>query len=168
LIEDLANWTVNYPTIQWFNSPSNGEKRNATTLMAQAFGETLDQLSTILGNYSQSTWAWGQIHMRYDPSLFGLATLDGPILPAVGDDNTPNAAYGLNSTTGPSWRQVTDISQPIASSFGIYPGGLSENSLTPYYTNTVSDWNDGIYYTLIPSGLPSIFYYLYPGGSSSP
>jgi len=168
LIEDLANWTLNHPTIQWFNNPSNGEKRNATSLMVQAFGEALDQLKTIDGNYSQNTWAWGGIHVRYDPSLFGLGALDGPILPAAGDDNTPNAAYGLNSTSGPSWRQVTDASQPVTSSFGIYPGGLSENSLTQYYKNTVGDWNNGIYYSLIPNGLPNVFYYLYPGGTSTP
>ncbi len=168
LIEDLANWTLNYPTIQWFNNPANGQKRNATSLMVQAFGEALQELATLKGNYSQSNWAWGTIHSRYDPNLFGLLPLDGPTLPAAGDDNTPNAAYGVNSTEGPSWRQVTDMSQPLTSSFGIYPGGLSENYLSPYYSNTVQDWNNGVYYTLIPNGLPSEFYYLYQGGSSTP
>jgi penicillin G amidase len=167
LIEDLANWTVNYPTIQWFNNPVNGQKRNATSLMIQAFGEALEELTTMKGNYSQTAWAWGNVHTRYDPNLFGLLPLDGPTLPAAGDDNTPNAAYGLNSTQGPSWRQVTDMGQPLSSSFGIYPGGLSENYLSPYYSNTVQDWNNGVYYTLIPQGLPGVFYYLYPGGSSS-
>jgi penicillin amidase len=60
------------------------------------------------------------------------------------------------------------MSSPLNSSFGIYPGGLSENYISPYYSNTVEDWNNGVYYTLIPSGLPPEFYYLYPGGSSSP
>ncbi len=168
LVEDLANWTVNYPTIQWYNNPVTGERRNATSLMVQAFGQALDQLSALRGNYSQSSWAWGTIHTRYDPSLFGLPALEGPTLPAAGDDNTPDAAYGISSTQGPSWRQVTDMSRPLNFSFGIYPGGLSENYLSPYYSNTVVDWNDGVYYALIPSGLPSEFYYLYPGGSSTP
>ncbi len=168
LVEDLANWTVNFPTIQWFNNPVNGEKRNATTLMVQGFHEALQELSALKGNYSQTSWQWGNIHTRYDPNLFGLPALDGPALPAPGDDNTPNAAYGINSTIGPSWRQITDMSRPLNSSFGIYPGGLSENYISPYYSNTVEDWNNGVYYTLIPSGLPPEFYYLYPGGSSSP
>ena len=159
---------MNYPTIQWYNNPVTGERRNATSLMVQAFGQALDQLSALRGNYSQSSWAWGTIHTRYDPSLFGLPALEGPTLPAAGDDNTPDAAYGISSTQGPSWRQVTDMSRPLNFSFGIYPGGLSENYLSPYYSNTVVDWNDGVYYALIPSGLPSEFYYLYPGGSSTP
>ncbi len=69
--------------------------------MVQAFGEALDELATLKGNYSESAWEWGSIHTRYDPNLFGLPSLDGPTLAAAGDDNTPNAAYGLNSTTGP-------------------------------------------------------------------
>jgi penicillin G amidase len=168
LVEDLANWTVNYPGIQWFDNPATGVKQNATTLMVQAFGDALNELTTLRGNYSSSAWAWGNIHTRYDLSFFGVAALNGPSLPAAGDDNTPNAAYGINSTTGPSWRQITDLSNPLNESFGIYPGGLSENSQSPYFSNTVNDWNNGVYYALIPSGLPLEFYYLYPGGSSSP
>jgi penicillin G amidase len=167
-VEDLANWTVNYPTIQWFNNPVNGKKMNATTLMVQAFGEAIQELTALKGNYSAIGWEWGNLHVREDPSFFGLPTVSGPTLPSAGDDNTVNAAYGLNSTTGPSWRQVTDLANPLDSSFGIYPGGLSENGQSPYYSNTVTDWNNGVYYTLIPTGLPSEFYYLYPNGSASP
>jgi penicillin G amidase len=165
LIEDLANWTVNFPTIRWFDDPLKSETQNATSLMIEAYGQAIEELSASRGNYSQTAWSWGTIHVRDDPSLFGLAALAGPSLPAAGDDNTPNAAYGLNSTTGPSFRQVTDMSDSLNSSFGIYPGGLSENYLSPYYSNTVRDWNNAVYYVLIPSGLPTEFYYLYPGGS---
>lgn len=168
LIEDLANWTINFPNIQWFNNPVTGKKMNATTMMVQAFGEAIDELTALKGNYSSGAWTWGDIHVRDDPSFFGTAGLDGPTLPAAGDDNTVDAAYLLNSTTGPSWRQVADLGAPLNSSFGIYPGGLSENSQSPYYSNTVTDWNNGVYYVLIPSGLPSEFYYLYAGGTSSP
>lgn len=166
LVEDLANWTVNYPDIQWFNNPISSAKQNATTMMVQAFGEALSELTTLRGNYSASSWAWGNVHTRYDLSFFGVPALNGPSLPAAGDDNAPNAAYGLNSTTGPSWRQVTDMGNPLTESFGIYPGGLEENSLSPYFSNTFTDWNNGVYYTLIPTGLPSEFYFLYPGGTS--
>jgi penicillin G amidase len=164
LVEDLANWTANYPTIQWFNNPETRQTRNSTVVMRGAFSNALGELGSQLGTYSQSAWAWGNLHKRLDPSLFGVSALAGPTLSASGDDNTPNAAYSLNSTSGPSWRQVTDMSAPLSNSFGIYPGGLTENPTSPYYSNTVNDWNNGVYYTLIPSGLPSVFYYLYQQG----
>ena len=167
LVEDLANWTVNYPNIQWFNNPVTKQQRNSSVVMLEAFHETESQLESKLGAFSETGWAWGKIHARVDPSLLGVNALSGPTLPASGDDNAPNAAYGLNSSTGPSWRQIANTADPL-SSVGIYPGGLSENPATPYYSNTVANWNDGLYYILIPDGLPTVFYYLYPGGTSSP
>ncbi|MEM3185476.1 MAG: penicillin acylase family protein [Conexivisphaerales archaeon] len=162
LIEDLANWTQNYPNISWFNDPLNGEHRNATTVMILAFNETIHKLQSNLGQFS-SSWDWGAVHKRLATSFFGLQTLSTKPLPAGGDSNTPNAAYGLISAEGPSWRQITDTSHPLLS-LGIYPGGINENSLSRYYANTVGDWNSGMYYTLIPADIPSVFYYQYVEG----
>jgi penicillin G amidase len=156
LVEDLANWTVNYPTISWFNDPLTNQNRNAATVMLLAFNNTLTELSQSLGKYSTS-WEWGNVHERVSTSFFGEQALSTKPLPAAGDDNTPDASYGLISSDGPSFRQITAMSNPL-SSFAIYPGGLSEDPASPYYSNTINDWNNGVYYTLIPSGLPCIFY----------
>ena len=164
LVEDLANWTVTDPNISWFNDPLTGQNRNASTVMLLAFNETLGQLSTSLGKFS-SSWEWGNVHERVSASLFGEQALSTKPLPAAGDDNTPDASYGLISSDGPSFRQITDTNQPLAS-LAIYPGGLSEDPASPYYSNTINDWNNGVYYTLIPANLPSVFYYEYQAGIS--
>ena len=48
---------------------------------------------------------------------------------------------------------------------GIYPGGISENPLSNYYSNNFIPWNKGVYYRLIPENMPKEFYYGY-GGSN--
>jgi len=83
--------------------------------------------------------------------------------PSPGDSNTINAAYGLTATLGPSWRLVVDMANPL-NAVGVYPGGISEHPLMPLYNDTTAYWLLGKYYTLIPTGLPEAFYYLYIPG----
>lgn len=164
LIEDLANWTQNHPDISWFNNPVTGVKRNSSTVIAEAFNQAVDNLFSNYGNNSNS-WKWGQVHVRSVASLLGISAMSYPNLPAAGDSNTINAAYGLNSTTGPSWRMIVDMKYPL-SGIGIYPGGTTENPISTYYDNTVQDWNQGIYFTLLQENMDPAFLYMYPGGGS--
>ncbi|MCW6168166.1 MAG: penicillin acylase family protein [Thermoplasmatales archaeon] len=164
LIEDLENWTSNAPNISWFNNPLNGQHRNATTVMLLSYNQTISQLTRSTGVYS-TKWAWGNFHKRYLSSLFGVSVMNTKEIPAAGDSNTINAAYGLISNFGPSWRMVVNMSHP-ASSVGIYPGGISENPLSQYYSNTFIPWNNGVYYLLIPKDAPKQFFYQYESGVS--
>ncbi len=164
LIEDLANWTMNNPSVNWFDNPVTGQVRTFSTVAIEAYNQTLSQLTNSSGPFGNS-WNWGNFHKRMLSSIFGLSSLDTKELPAAGDSNTPNAAYGMVSDYGPSWRQVVNMSNPLGGA-GIYPGGISENPLSNYYDNTFSDWNAGIYYTLIPATMPDQFFYLYRGGVS--
>jgi len=162
LIEDLVNWTVNYPDIQWFSNPITGEHGTAYSAMMNALNQTINQLNSKYGELSAS-WQWGKIHRRYLSSLFGLSTFNTNEIPAAGDGNTINAAYGTISDFGPSWRMVVNMSHP-ATGVGIYPGGISENPLSAYYDNNFYPWNDGVYYRLIPATAPVQFFYQYDGG----
>ena len=87
---------------------------------------------------------WGNIHTRHLSSFFSINTLNTEEIPAAGNGNTINAAYGLTSNFGPSWRLVVNLSNP-AKSVGIYPGGVSENPLSNYYSNNFIPWNNGVY-----------------------
>ena len=164
LIEDLVNWTMNDPNTHWFNNPQTGQSRNLSTVMLSAYNQTLQDLNNKFGSIS-GKWQWGNSHTRYLSSLFGISSLSTENLPAAGDSNTPDAAYGLHSDFGPSWRMVVNMSQP-ENGVGIYPGGASEYLLSQYYDNTFAAWNSGTYYTLIPTGAPEPFAYLYRGGVS--
>ncbi|AKV75331.1 penicillin amidase [Metallosphaera sedula] len=162
LVEDLENWTVNYPNITWFSNPITKVRGNASYDMVQAYLETVKNLTSTLGNFS-SAWEWGNLHKRVLSSFFGIQALNTVELPASGDGNTVDASYGLVSSFGPSWRLVVNMSDPLDGQ-GIYPGGVTENPVSPYYSNTFEPWNDGVYYTLIPSNVPPQFLYLYQEG----
>ncbi len=168
LIEDLMNWTMNYPNSIYFDIfYRNGtvkDVRNSTVLMLDAYNITISQLEKNLGPFS-SKWEWGNVHERELSSFFGINALNTSLLPAGGDGNTLNAAYGLISSFGPSWRLIVNMSNPV-SSVGIYPGGLTENPQSPYYSNNFIPWNNGQYYVLIPANVPKQFLYLYEQGVS--
>ena len=164
LIEDLVNWTMTDQNSSWFNNPVTGQSRNLTTVSLSAFTQTVSYLDAKYGNYSNA-WEWGNIHKRYLSSLFGINQFNTNELPAAGDGNTINAAYGTVSDFGPSWRMVVNLSHPETAR-GIYPGGISENPLSKYYENTFVEWNDGTYYMLIPVNAPKQFLYMYDGGVS--
>ncbi|MEM3671449.1 MAG: penicillin acylase family protein [Thermoprotei archaeon] len=162
LIEDLENWTANYTNVQWFSNPVNHTYSNAAEDMVAAYLEAVGNLTHTLGAYSDK-WSWGDVHTRMLASFFGIQAMNTQSLPASGDGNTVNAAYGLTSSFGPSWRMVVDMSNPLGA-LGIYPGGVSESPVSPYYSNTFKAWNIGEYYTLIPSNAPQKFFYLYKEG----
>ena len=164
LIEDLVNWTLNHPDIQWFSNPITGAHGTSSTAMMAALNQTISNLNSRYGQIS-STWEWGNIHKRYLSSLFGINSFNTPEIPAAGDGNTINAAYGTLSDFGPSWRMVANMSHAYTG-VGIYPGGISENPLSIYYDNNFEPWNDGIYYRLIPVTAPAQFLYMYPGGAN--
>ncbi|MEM0321082.1 MAG: penicillin acylase family protein [Thermoprotei archaeon] len=162
LIEDLENWTVNYTNIEWFSNPITHTHANASTDMVAAYLQALGNITAKLGAYSDK-WSWGNVHVRVLASFFGIQAMDTQSLPASGDGNTVNAAYGLTSSFGPSWRMIVDMSNPLGG-LGIYPGGASESPVSPYYSNTFTVWNQGEYYTLIPPNAPQEFFYLYREG----
>ena len=164
LIEDLANWTTSYQNISWFGNIINKTPGNATTAMLASFNQTISELTQKYGSYS-SSWNWGNIHRRYLSSFFGISQFSTGTLPTAGGSNTVDASYGLVSDFGPSWRLVVNMSHSV-DAVGIYPGGISENPVSPYYSNTFSQWNSGVYYTLIPATAPSQFRYLYTAGVS--
>ena len=159
LIEDLVNWTAKEPNSSYFNNPLNNKTRNFNTLSLEAFNQTIKEFNEKYGKIS-SKWNWGNIHKRYLSSFFGINILNTKKIPAAGDGNTINAAYGIISNFGPSWRLVVNLSKP-ENAMGIYPGGISENPLSSYYSNNFIAWNNGVYYKLMPDNMPKQFYYGY-------
>ncbi|AAT44096.1 penicillin acylase family protein [Picrophilus oshimae] len=154
LIEDLVNWTLNDPYSRYFDNPLNGETRNFYTIALTAFNQTIMYLNERYGGIP----AWGNIHKRYLVSFFGINAMNTMDVPAAGDGNTINAAYGIISDFGPSWRLIVNMSRP-EDAIGIYPGGISENPLSKYYDNNFIPWNNGLYYKIMPENEPEVFRY---------
>ena len=144
LDEDLEQWTLHNPDNAAFSLP-NGTKRTASDVMKQAFRETVNKLSKQLGT-NPGTWAWRKLHSREFPSLTQVASLGYGPMAAGGDQWTVDAADGgMVSTAGPSWRMIVNFGTGAK---GVYPGGQSENPVSPLYSNLVSAWWNGSYYPL--------------------
>lgn len=153
--EDLEAWTVNDPSNAGLALP-DGTQRYAPRIMRQAFAEAVAALAKHLGN-DPTAWTWGSIHFRAIPSLAQIDGLGYGPVPAPGDERTIDAAdgggnldgAGVTATAGPSWRLVVDWGQPGGQAYGVYPGGQSENPLSPWYENQISHWWNGQYYPLL-------------------
>jgi penicillin G amidase len=144
----LEHWTVADPSNPTFTAPG-GAARTAASVMRVAFSAAVAQLRSRLGG-SPASWAWGRLHSRQFPSLAQVHGLGYGPRSAGGDPWTVDAADGLPvATSGPSWRMIVRWAGPgRAVAEGIYPGGQSENPVSPWYENLVADWWDGRYLPL--------------------
>lgn len=133
----LQVWTLSDPQNHFFTDPRTGEKRDANTVMLQAFQATVADLGQRLGG-DVSTWTWERIHSRKLLALSKLEPLGYGPRGAEGDYFTLNVAGEFESTHGPSWRMVTDWG--TGQSIGSYPGGQSENPLSPWYADRIESW----------------------------
>ncbi len=118
---------------------------------------TVQAMNFLNYRYPAENYTWGKFYGFLFPNLFGLNEFNvGPIAKG-GDFNTPNDASGVGPhnypTGGQSWEMVVNMSN-VSRSYGIYPGGQSEDPASPLYSNYVSDWINGTY-------LPLLFYAFY-------
>jgi penicillin amidase len=151
LSEDLAQWVINDPTNAAFSLP-DGTTQNASAVMTQAFSATITNLTKSLGN-NVSGWTYGKVHSQVFPSLTNIRSLGTAPRPSGGDPNTIDASYGATlSSVGPSWRFIMDWG--THQGYGIYPGGQSENPLSPWYDNQINAWWKGEYYPMYMGSQP--------------
>jgi len=154
LDEDLQAWTLTDPSNPTF-TPPGGKPRTAPAVMQQAFKEAVSQLSGKLGP-TVADWQWGKQHARAFESLAQITSLGYGPRASSGDNWTVDAADsndGYLSTAGPSWRFIVDWGDQQA--VGVYPGGQSENPLSPWYENYIQAWWSGNYLPIISAASAS-------------
>ncbi len=146
LDEDLETWTLHDPHNAAF-APPHRPRRAAGDVMAQAFTETVALLAQRLGP-TPADWRWGRLHSRQFDSLAQVPSLGYGPRASSGDEWTVDAADGYPvSTAGPSWRFIMDWGSGRGE--GVYPGGQSENPLSPWYENEIATWWAGRYYPML-------------------
>ena len=140
LDEVLEQWTLTDPHNSAFTAPG-GHRRTAPEVMRTAFGTAVAHLAKTLGG-APASWSWGRLHSREFPSLTQAAALGYGPRASGGDSWTVDAAYGYPvSQSGPSWRMIVQwTGRGRYSAEGIYPGGQSENPVSPWYEDQVADW----------------------------
>ncbi|MFB4309625.1 penicillin acylase family protein [Actinomadura sp. GTD37] len=152
LREALQKWTLDDPGNAAF-TPPGGARRDAPQVMRESFTRAVAELAGKLGP-APSAWTWGRLHGREIPSITGAAGLGYGPYPDGGDPWTVNAAGGgMSSDFGPSRRMITrwgGASGTVA--MAIYPGGQSEDPLSPWYRNLIPAWRAQRYLPMGPVG----------------
>jgi penicillin amidase len=177
LDEDLEAWTLTDPSNAAFGGPSGHGPGSAPAAIVAAFKQAVSHLSAMYGG-TPSSWTWDREHFRSFPSVEGANGLGYGPRAAGGDPFTEDAADGgLTASTGPSWRMIVAFgaatarsaappaapgiagastpATPEISSYGVYPGGQSENPASPWYTNLVPLWWNGQYLPMPVAGAPA-------------
>lgn len=147
--------------IQWMEKPdavygrSAGER--ATTrdgILSTALEQALAHLAKLRGD-DDKAWAWGAIHTADFVHPVSRTTRPGETdvfaiapTPRGGDGYTPMAASNASETStkqtaGASFSFVADVADWDRSTFLSAPG-QSAQPLSPYYSNLVSAWANGV------------------------
>lgn len=129
LAQVLEQWTLTDPT-------------KMAPLIRSAFQTAVETLRTSHGE-QLANWTWERLHTLEFPHIAQVAALGYPARGAKGDTYTPNMAADLDAHHGPSWRMIVDWG--TEQQLGIYPGGQSENPVSPLYQDRVDTWWAGSY-----------------------
>jgi penicillin amidase len=124
--------------------------------MARSFVAAIAQLVKDRGA-DLSRWQWGASNVLRLHSMTRNPALDRGGIPVRGDEFTLGpGANGGEVTGGASWRMVVDFSD-LGHSFGMYPGGESEDPTSPHYDDQMKPWAEGRYLPLYFYSSPQAF-----------
>ena len=144
LVEDIEAASLQPSTTEIFSTAIT-QGRTRDEIISQAMGDTVAELAKNFGAGARS-YPWGSMHKREFVSLTLVKALSYGPFPGAGDPWTIDAADGgLTSVAGPSWRFIAEMGGEY---LGVYPGGQSENPLSPWYTDQVPAWRNGQYFSM--------------------
>jgi penicillin amidase len=149
-LEVLEFLTRANPESKWFDDVRTKRRETRDDIMARSFVAAVARLVKDRGA-DMSRWQWGATNVLRLHSLTQNPALDRGGIPVRGDEFTLGpGANGGEVTGGASWRMVVDFSD-LGHSFGMYPGGQSEDPTSPHYDDQMKPWAEGRY-------LPLCFY----------
>jgi penicillin amidase len=149
-LEVLEFLTRANPESKWFDDVRTKQRERRDDIMVRSFVAVVAQLVKGQGA-DMSRWQWGATNVLRLHSITQNPALDRGGIPVRGDEFTLGpGANGGEVTGGASWRMVVDFSE-LGHSFGMYPGGQSEDPTSPHYDDQMKPWAEGRY-------LPLYFY----------
>ena len=149
-LEVLEFLTRENPSSPWFDDVRSQARETRDDILASSFAAAVDLLDRGRGA-DMSGWKWGKTNVLRLHSVTQQSPLDRGGIPVRGDEFTLSpGANGGEVTGGASWRMVVDFSD-LGHSFGMYPGGQSEDPASPHYDDQMKPWAEGRY-------LPLYFY----------
>lgn len=151
MLEVLERMTREEPRSQWFDDRATPAVEDRDDIARAAFRTALAMLQMKYGAELKN-WTWGRSNVLKIDSLTqnpALAREGGPV---VGNEFTLNPGGKLGSVgSGASWRMMVDLAKP-SGSVGIYPGGQSEDPMSPWYDDQMAIWARGQYLPLVAVG----------------
>ena len=150
IVEVLEFLTRENPASYWFDDVRTPQKETRDEILARTFVAALEQLSKERGP-DMADWRWGKTNVLRLHSITQQSALDRGGMAVRGDGFTlcPGGEGG-EVDGGASWRMVVELSNPVRS-YGVYPGGESDDPASPHYDDMVEPWAEGRY-------LPLYFY----------
>jgi len=165
LASDLEAWAQTDPDNPLFSLP-DGTSRDAADVLRTAYTETISMLTKSYGT-DFANWDYGKHNSRIFPSLLSVPGFNYGPIEADGDSRTispavpilaPGPAEGptegttlVNNnktsvptgvvTAGASFRFV--VNWGTGATTGVLPGGDSENPISPWYSNGITQWLKG-------------------------
>ena len=125
----------------WFDISKTKKMETGSELMAEAFHFALDSLERRLGEFQENKaqYLWGNFK--------GTKVGHLGLMPGLGTETLfTGGGKGIVNATGPtngqSWKMIVELG-PKVKAFGIYPGGQSGNSASPFYDNFIEPWRLG-------------------------
>ena len=117
---------------------------------------TISSMKLLETYYPNGNYTWANFYGFYWPSLTGANALSvGPLSGLGGDYFTLNDQSGGGGGPlptspgqgGQSWTFIANLAN-LSNSYGVFPGGQSENPASPFYDNYIPIWIKGEYLPL--------------------
>jgi penicillin amidase len=139
------------PTLPYFDMKSTSEVETARELLRKSFKLGVDAIET-----------W-KTEKKKDPQwadfkgtiIRHLMQLD-PLSVRVQYGGNHDIVNATSRTHGPSWRMIVSLEKSGVKAWGVYPGGQSGNTGSPFYSNMIPLWSTGRYVPLKFSGQESL------------
>jgi len=128
-------------TLSIFDRQETPARERASDLLLLAFRQAVQQYGDSLRSGELD---WGRFKLTRIQHLANLPAFSRT-LPETG--GYADAINATQSSVGPSWRMVVELSDPVQA-YGVYPGGQSGRPGSPLFNNTIEDWRTGNYHEL--------------------
>ncbi len=125
-----------------FDNKATDVIENGSDIVVLALEQISSEVDSIL--QIDKTFNWGKYNDNRIRHLLNIPSLSSNVNFVNGFKYSLNA---VNSTHGPSWRMVVEMTEPIRA-WGVYPGGQSGHPGHRNYDNMIDSWTKGDYYEL--------------------
>jgi penicillin amidase len=139
------------PALPFFDIQSTGEKETAQELLRKSFKLGVEAIGKWKADKKKDP-AWADFKGTIIRHLMQL----DPLSVRVQHGGNHDIVNATTRTHGPSWRMIVSLEKSGVKAWGIYPGGQSGNTGSPFYSNMIPMWAKGNYIPLQFSGPESI------------